>query len=237
MEGNILQKLFSSMWYIRGNHTVTTEGELLYTNYSKNTVYRVTTCSNISVRKLIETGNWKPGAIYFSHIYGHILVGMGTILDEKITRYNREGRKLQDIQCDNEGQTLYQRVHFITENINGDICTADSSASKVVVVTASGKYRFSYSGHHSQLLFCPYGICTNVLGHILVCNNYFMYNTRYSSVHLLDIDGQFLSLLLTPKQCSPYPCVLCIDNQHNLWVGGWYSSTVSVYKYLQKTEN
>ncbi|XP_062585847.1 E3 ubiquitin-protein ligase TRIM33-like [Saccostrea cucullata] len=246
MEGNIRQKIPNSISYLQGNHTVTSEGELLYTDYRKNTVYRVT--SDKSINKLIETGSWEPGAIYSSPINGHILVGMGKKSDQKITRYDREGRKLQDIQWDDKGQNLYQSVNFIVENNNSDICVSDVCARKVVVVTASGEYRFSYSGHHSQSGFRPYGICTDVLGHILVCNGY-MYqscNENCSSVHLLDIDGHFLSFLLTPnhflslllssEQCPLRPCALCIDDHHNLWVGGWESPTVSVYKYLQKTE-
>ncbi|XP_061171077.1 uncharacterized protein LOC133180621 [Saccostrea echinata] len=234
MEGNILQKISTSMWYIIGNHTVTTEGELLYTDNNENTVYRVT--SYMSITKFIETGSWVPVAIYSSPINGHILVGMTTNLDQKITRYNRKGRQLQDIQRDDKGQSLYKSVDYITQNINGDICVSDLKAKKVVVVTASGKYRFSYSGLHAQSGFRPHGICTNVLGHILVCNGYFTLNENCSAVHLLDINGQFLSLLLTPDHCPLCPCALCIDNQHNLWVGGWDSSTISVYTYLQETE-
>ncbi|XP_061171073.1 uncharacterized protein LOC133180616 [Saccostrea echinata] len=235
MVGNILQKISTSMREKQGNHTVTKEGELLYTDIDKNTVYRVT--SDMSINKLVETGSWVPGAIYSSPINGHILVGMGTKSDNKVTRYNREGRKLQDIQWDEEGQTLYQSVNFITENNNGDICTSDSRAKKVVVVTKLGEYRFSYSGNESQYRFCPYGICTDVLGHILVCNSHIWYNENCSSIHLLNINGQFLSLLLTSEQYPAYYFTLCIDNQHNFWVGGWNSSTVSVYKYLQNTKN
>ncbi|XP_062583317.1 uncharacterized protein LOC134245070 [Saccostrea cucullata] len=232
MEENILHKIYITFLNFRGNHTVTTEGELLYTDYNKNSVYRVN--SDKSIIRFIETGSWEPGAIFSSPINGHILVVMERNLVYKITRYSRGGRKLQDIRRDDKGQNIYQSIDYITENINGDICTSDSNANKVVVVTASGEYRFSYSGHQSHHGFRPYGICTDVLGNILVCNGYPMSNDTFS-VHLLDINGQFLSLLLAPDQCPPRPCALCVDDQHNLWVGG-RSSTVSVYKYLQKTE-
>ncbi|XP_062593293.1 E3 ubiquitin-protein ligase TRIM45-like [Saccostrea cucullata] len=81
MVGNILRKISTSMNYIHGNHTVTTEVELLYTDSDKNTFYRVT--SDSSINKLIETGHWIPGAIYSSHINGHILVGMERDTDNK----------------------------------------------------------------------------------------------------------------------------------------------------------
>ncbi|XP_062616182.1 uncharacterized protein LOC134277903 [Saccostrea cucullata] len=218
MEENIFHKIYITFLNFQGNHTVTTEGELLYTDNNRQIVYRVT--SDMSINKFIETESWEPGAIFSSPINGHILVVMERNLVYKITRYSREGRKLQDIRRDDKGQNIYQSIDYITENINGDICTSDSNANKVVVVTASGEYRFSYSGHQSHHGFRPYGICTDV---------------HTFSVHLLDINGQFLSILLTPQQCPPRPRALCVDDQHNLWVGG-RSSTVSVYKYLQKTE-
>ena len=43
----------------------------------------------------------------------------------KITRYNRTGKEIQNIQRENQIETLYRYPHFITENINGDICTSD----------------------------------------------------------------------------------------------------------------
>ncbi|XP_062608953.1 uncharacterized protein LOC134270723 [Saccostrea cucullata] len=234
-EGNISDKIsISSMCYFQANHTVTKEGELLYTDGYENTVYRVT-CEN-AIHKLTNTGDRRPEAIYSSHINGHILVAMEKNKFMAITRYSREGTKLQDIQWDDKRQNLYQSIDYITENINGDICTSDEDASEVVVVTASGEYRFSYSGHHSQPGFCPYGICTDVLGHILVCNGYNPHNENSSSVHLLDINGHFLSFLLTPKQCPEFSCALCIDNEYNFCIGGWGSSTVSVYKYYQETD-
>ncbi|XP_062595053.1 uncharacterized protein LOC134256425 [Saccostrea cucullata] len=233
MQGNTTQEISNSIWCIRGNHTVNTEGELLYSDYKNSNVCRVR--SNLSINKLVSTGNWEPGAIFSSNINGHILVGMERNRCMKVTRYSKRGKKLQDIQRDNKGKDLFQSINFISENINGDICTSDYLARKVVLVTGSGEYRFSYSGHHSQFGFIPYGICTDVLGHILVCNGYEDSRNHCSSVHLLDMDGQFLSLLLTPDQCDMDTCALCIDKHHNLLVGGLNSSTISVYKYLEKT--
>ncbi|XP_062593289.1 uncharacterized protein LOC134254781 [Saccostrea cucullata] len=237
MERKILKKITNSMTIERkiyGDHTVTIKKALLYTDYSKNTVYRV--ANDMSINNLIQTGNWKPGAIYSSPINEHIFVGMERNLDNKITRYNKEGRKLQEIQWDVKRRKLYQSVNYITENINGDICTSDTKARQVVVVTASGEYRFSYSGHRSQSGFLPCGICTDVLGHILVCNGFITFKENCSSIHLLDKDGHILSFLLTPEQCPPHPRALCIDDKHNLWVGGWDSSAVYVYRYLLMTK-
>lgn len=72
----------------------------------------------------------------------------------------------------------------------------------VVVVDRSGEHRFSYTGQ--GLDFDPHGICTDVLGHILVCD-YINY-----TVHLLDQDGKFLSLLLTSQQRVVFFSLVCL---------------------------
>ncbi|XP_061195249.1 uncharacterized protein LOC133203489 [Saccostrea echinata] len=231
LKGKISQKIKINTCGVPGNHAVTKERKLIYTDTLKRAVYRAS--SGMVNEKIISTGNWVPEAIYSSHINGHILVGMRRQEHKRITRYNEEGRKLLDIQMDTKGQRLYQGIYYITENINGDICTSDNG--KVVVVTRLGDYRFTYSGHQSQSRFDPYGICTDILGHIIVCNGSDYSNENHSSVHLLDHNGQFISFLLTPDQCPYKPCALCVDDQHNLWVGYWRSSTATVYKYLRNT--
>ncbi|XP_061177424.1 uncharacterized protein LOC133186205 [Saccostrea echinata] len=160
----------------------------------------------------------------------------------KITRYNRGGKKLLDFQKNDKEKDLYSSVKYITENINGDICTTDFDASKILVVTSSGQYRFSYSGSSNDYVFHPCGICTDVLGNILVCNGCSEslekslivdpFKSEFG-IHLLDQDGRFLSLLLKHPS-SPNPRALCFDNQNNLMVGSKNSPTVTVYKYLPR---
>uniref|UniRef100_K1QUJ7 Tripartite motif-containing protein 2 n=1 Tax=Magallana gigas TaxID=29159 RepID=K1QUJ7_MAGGI len=107
----------------------------------------------------------------------------------KVTRYNKTGTEIQNIQRDNNGQVLYSTPHYITDNMNGDVSVSDYYSNAVVVVNKSGQHRFSYTGQETG--FTPYGICTDVLGHILVCD------LLSDTVYLLDQDGQFLSILLT----------------------------------------
>ncbi|XP_062612893.1 uncharacterized protein LOC134274637, partial [Saccostrea cucullata] len=90
-----------------------------------------------------------------------------------------------------------------------------------------GQGLFSYTGQKSE--FCPYGICTDVLGHILVCD------TESKSVHLLDQDGRFLSLLLTQQQGVRYPRSVCVDDENNyVYVGQYYSRKLTVTKLLKR---
>ncbi|XP_052677581.1 E3 ubiquitin-protein ligase TRIM71-like [Crassostrea angulata] len=217
LQGNQLQKIQTS-GIDEGYHTVTQGGNLIYTDRDNKVINRITPDNTIT--EFIKTGDWKPLSIHSSHINGDLLVGMFG----KVTRYNKTGTEIQNIQRDNKGQRLYGLPLYITENINGDVCVSDYN-NAVVVVDKSGQYRFFYTGQGSG--FIPYGICTDVLGHILVCDSI------SKTVHLLDQDGQFLSLLLTEQQGVFGARSVCVDDENNLWVGQCKTNTVTVYKYLQ----
>nr|XP_034306606.1 uncharacterized protein LOC105338134 [Crassostrea gigas] len=224
LQGNQLQKIQTS-GELEGYHTVTQDGDLIYTDKDNKVINRITPDNTIT--EFIKRGDWEPISIHSSHINGDILVGM--IKDgepSKVTRYNKTGTEIQNIQRDNKGQGLYSDPHYITENINGDVCVSDRY-KETVVVDKSGQHRFSYSGQGSGL--GPCGICTDVLGHILVCDTSLISNT----IHLLDQDGHFLSLLLTSQQGVEYPRSVCVDDENNLWVGQLTNNTVTVYKYLK----
>ncbi|XP_062595810.1 uncharacterized protein LOC134257184 [Saccostrea cucullata] len=216
LQGNELQRIqtFSG----RGYYTVTQDGDLILTDEYKKVINRVTLDNNIT--EFIKTGDWDPISIHSSHINGDLLVGLVTEREAKVARYNKRGKELQNIQRYNNKERLYSPC-YITENINGDICISDVVKKAVVVVNKSGKHRFSYKGQ--GVGFSLWGICTDVLGHILVCDGY--------NVHLLDQDGQFLSLLLTSKQ-APGPISVCVDIEKNLFVGQRIKNRVKVFKYL-----
>nr|XP_022297081.1 tripartite motif-containing protein 5-like [Crassostrea virginica] len=221
LQGNLLQKMQTSDGY--GYHTVTQDGDLMYTDRNKEVIYRITPDQKIT--EFIKTRDWKPRSVHSSRINGDILVGMYKDGEAKVTRYNKAGKEIQNIQRDKEGQELYRCPYYITENINGDICTSDILKRKVEVINKSGQHRFSYTGQGSG--FWPYGICTDVLGHILVCDS------NSDTVHLLDQDGGFLSIILSPKQGIDSVCGVCVDDENNLYVGQHETYTVTVYKYLQ----
>uniref|UniRef100_K1Q1F5 Tripartite motif-containing protein 2 n=1 Tax=Magallana gigas TaxID=29159 RepID=K1Q1F5_MAGGI len=222
LRGKQLQKIQTN-GRDEGYHTVTQDGDLIYTDRDNDVINRITPDNTIT--EFIKTGDWIPISIHSSHINGDLLVGMIKKGEpSKVTRYNKTGTEIQNIQRDNKGQPLYKYPLYITENINGDVCVSECGKHSVVVVNKSGQYRFSYTGQGSG--FYPYGICTDVLGHILVCDKY------SETVHLLDQDGQLLSLLLTDQQGVEYPYSVCVDDENNLWVGEW-GNTVTVYKYLQ----
>ncbi|XP_052691360.1 uncharacterized protein LOC128169234 [Crassostrea angulata] len=222
LRGNQLQEIQTSGGS-EGYHTVTQDGDLIYTDKVNKVINRITPDNTIT--EFIKTGVWRPLSIHSSHINGKILVGMDKDNKGKVTRYNKTGTEIQNIQRDNKGQGLYRLPHYITENINGDVCVSDFSKHAVVVVDKSGQHRFSYTGQGSW--FHPCGICTDVLGHILVCDKY------SETVHLLDQNGQFLSQLLTSQQGVELPISVCVDEENHLWARQRFTNTVTVYKYLQ----
>nr|XP_022342734.1 uncharacterized protein LOC111136281 [Crassostrea virginica] len=222
LQENQLQKIQTS-GEDEGYHTATQDGDLIYTDKKKKVIHRITPDKKIN--EFIKTGDWTSISIHYSRINGDILVGIYKGREAKVTRYSKAGKEIQNIQKDKQGQRLYSFPHFITENINGNICTSDYYKDAVVVVNKSGQHRFSYTGQGSG--FCPYGICTDVLGHILVCEG--LNNT----VHLLDQDGGFLSVILSSQQGINGPRGVCVDDENNLLVGQYLTNTVIVYKYLQ----
>ncbi|XP_078311261.1 uncharacterized protein LOC111132621 [Crassostrea virginica] len=222
LQGNMLLKIKTINGAI-GFHTVTQDGGLIYSDIEKKVIYRITPDKKIT--EFIKTRDWAPLSVHSSRINGDILVGMQTDKEAKVTRYTKAGKEIQNIQRDNKGQKLYSDPRYITENISGDICTSDYNKRAVVVVNKSGQQRFSYKGRGSE--FLPWGICTDVLGHILVCDK------DNKSVHLLDQDGGFLSVILSPQQGIKDPRCLCVDDENNLYVGQFDTNTVTVYTYLQ----
>ncbi|XP_062590255.1 uncharacterized protein LOC134251850 [Saccostrea cucullata] len=228
-EGIVLKKIRNNAVDAIGYHSISMEGKLFFTIAKTKEICQVT--SELTTSRVMSCEELEPGAIYSSHINGDILVGMNKNKEFKVTRFSKEGKKLQVIQRDEKGINLYKSIAYITENINGDVCTSDYTARSIVVVRRSGQHRFSYFGHQSQSGFHPNGICTDNLGHILVCNSYCHFFRNYSSVHLLDMTGQFLSLLIPSDQCPRKPRALCVDDQGTIMVGSEESSTVTLYKY------
>nr|XP_022340407.1 E3 ubiquitin-protein ligase TRIM71-like isoform X2 [Crassostrea virginica] len=226
LQGNPLEKIKTSDGF--GYHTATQDGDLIYTGQYKRMIYRITPDKKIT--EFIKTGGLMPLSVHSSRINGDILVGMYKDKEAKVTRYSQAGKEIQNILRDNKGQELYSDPHYITENINGDICTSDHNKHAVVVVNKSGQHRFSYTGQGSEFNpfgFHPWGICTDVLGHILVCDHI------SKSVHLLCQDGGLLSFILSEQQGINHPRGLCVDDENNLYVGQYDTNTVTVYKYLQ----
>ena len=128
-----------------------------------------------------------------------------------------------------DGKRLNVSPMYLSENINGDACTSDIDTCLVKAVDRQGTLQFSYDGLHSHAEFFPTGICHDSLGHVIVCNRH----DFNSSVYLLDINGRFLSVILSQADGMHDPWGLCVDDDGKLHVGQNDSSVIMVFKYLE----
>ncbi|XP_062613386.1 uncharacterized protein LOC134275162 [Saccostrea cucullata] len=214
--GHVIQelKIIVRSYLPTGTHSVTEDGDLIFINGDK--VQTMTLGGTITT--LLKERE-RLLCIHSSRINGDILVGY------------RDGVFRCDWRGNHRIELEYRFYYptFIIENKNGDIWVSDGEGLAVVVMDKYGGYRFNYRGQH-QFEFYPLGICTNILGQVLVCDAF------NDNVHLLDQDGHFLRFLLTKEHGLRRPTALCVDDKHNLYVGEWNSNTITVYKYLQETE-
>lgn len=214
--GHVLRKL--DIGYRRGcGFAVSTNGDLLF--LKDGSVHILTPSGNILKSCIYVSEN---SCIYSSRLNGNILVGDSN----EVRRYNDTKQLVQIINVDEDGIFLFKSLFEITENKNGDIIVSDMKKKAIVVVDKNGRHRFNYIGRHNESNFNPGGICTDKLGNILVCNIHF----NDHSIHLVDQAGQFLTCLLKLRNFSASPIVLCVDDQHNLYVG--HGKGIVSYMYL-----
>lgn len=216
-----------------GSHSVNNESELIYIDSN----YHIKTLSKdmITTTTLIERTDltWKPRCVYISQFSGELLVGMHRedMKSGKVTRFNKSGKLIQTIQRDNMGHEKYSRPHYITENNNGDIVVSDFSSyfefGVVVVTDCVGRRRFTYTGPPLESQLKPWGICTDALSHILVCDG--VTNT----IQMINKDGMFLTYLIKNTQIRT-PQSLSYDVTTNrLFVGTRDDNKIYVYRYLR----
>ncbi|XP_056001564.1 uncharacterized protein LOC125654350 [Ostrea edulis] len=205
---------------------VTSDGDLVYSDWKTNTVNKVKSDQKDEV---IILQGWKPGNLCVTSC-GDLLVTMFSDdkTQSKVVRYSGFTEK-QTIQYDDEGKPLYSgniKIKYISENRNLDICVADLEAGAVVVANQTGKLRFRYTGHlKKNKVFKPWGITTDSESHILTadCNNH--------CIHILDQNGHFLHYIDNCDLKDPYG--LCVDKSGNLFVAEFFTGNVKKIKYLQ----
>lgn len=228
-DGNIKERVDSM-----GPYCVTKDHALLYTSFDddedededKNEygicIKKKTSCRIITLLKTKKMED--VFGIHSSFINGHILVLIGirnTTYLYKITRYNENGLKIQDIEIDGRGKQWHRWWYAcITENRNGDIIISGDELEAVVGMDSSGGRRFTYSHPDNST---PMDICTDKYGHILVA-----YDT---CIYLLYEDGTFQKELLRNMSGKCFT-TLCLDDKQNLYVGN-DCGVVKVYKYLK----
>ena len=236
--GHVIRTLDDEYKYdsFGGYHTVSVEGDLVFIARVHNSVQstasdglrsqyiirKMTSDGSITTLLTLDLPDLSPKCIHSSHINGDLLIGLfnysypGT---GQVMRCDKTGKKIGDIKFDEEGQGLYEYPRYITENrINGDIVVSDEEKNALVVVDRSGRHRFDYTGQPTDKSFYPMGVCTDLLGRILVSNSGtddVGYDVCYTS--LLDQDGRFLTRFLT-EQDNESLSSLYVDDNYNIYV-------------------
>ena len=250
--GHVIRTLHDEYKYCNndGGHTVSEEGDLVFIAKVRNSeqstasyglrsqykynIRKMTSDGSITTLFTLDLPDLSPYCIHSSHINGHLLIGLSDVpyvgTDGRVMRYNGTGRKIGDIRLDEKGQILYEYPQYITENkINGDIVVSDKGKGALVVVDRSGLHRFDYKGHSTDQSFYPHGVCTDVLGRILVLHTgYDDDSEEVCCISLLDRDGRFLTRLLTQPGYNDEFNSLCIDDNNNIYVA--FFNKIKVFK-------
>ena len=238
--GHVIRTLDNKYKYYHfgGRHTVSVEGDFLFIAEVRNSeqstasdgpespygIHKMTSDGSITTLLTPDLPNLSPRCIYSSHINGDLLIGLSESLLSRTYAYGRvmrcdgTGRKIWEIELDEEGKSLYRYPDYITENkMNGDVVVSDSGNAALVLVDRSGRHRFNYKGHSTDESFHPRGVCTDVLGRILVVYVEGKHGTVYHHISLLDQNGRFLTRILK-EQKGPFRS-LCVDDKNNIYVG------------------
>lgn len=231
--GNTLHRQTNVLQKSEGIHTVNNDGELIFID-KNNSIKKLSKYMNTTITLIERTDTTlDPWCVYWSPLTEDLLVGLYSNSTSKVARYNKVGNLTQSIQHDNTGLDLYKEPCYITENSNRDVVVCNiyhgSLFGSVVVTDHEGQHRFPYKRHPSGSKIKPHGICTDVMLHIIVCDEI------SNSVQLLDRDGIFLShLLIRPSGIfKPYSLGYDINTNH-LLVGSLYNNRICVYRYLTR---
>ncbi|XP_056006543.1 uncharacterized protein LOC130050450 [Ostrea edulis] len=222
-------KLFDFQGNLHDTVTITTRGmyltvynkQVVYTvSGSNNTVYRV--AADKTIQTMFTTGEWTPRGIT-STASDDLLVCLHKDDQYKVVRYSGTGTVLQEIQYDSQGQPLYGKTNYITENVNGDIIVTDWKKNAVIAVDRLGIFRFSFSGRDTQFIGCC--VTTDPAGHVIITD-------LRDKIHMLDRDGRFLRYII-PDQGINKPRSVCIVGDGEMFVGENNTGIAKRIKYSE----
>ncbi|KAL4230686.1 interferon-beta production [Mactra antiquata] len=145
-----------------------------------------------------------------------------------IFKFTARGNKTGHLDGDRT-RNIPIHPYRVAENIDGSVAVSDwitDKEGRVVVFSHDGKVRMVYYGNTEKRSFLPYGICTDRFGHIIVGD------IISQEVHLLDIKGHFLMVLLTKDDLqNERPYSIAVDTMGTLWVGN-ERAQIKIFRYL-----
>lgn len=227
LHGQLLESVQTKSGIKPSDIAVTRNGVLVYIDPPFRTVNKVI---NTQVKELLTLRGWRPRHVCCT-LSGDILVVM--VSDDKqskVVRYYAYGS--EEIQFNDKGDPLYssgQYSLYIKSNRNGDICVADNEAGAVVVVSNSGKFRFTYTGsqpYNRKLSYIPVGIATDSSSRILTTDR------LNNCIHIIDQNGQFLRYIDNCDLDDLWG--LCVDTKDNLFVAEWKKGLVKKIQYCEE---
>jgi hypothetical protein len=233
-QGNVSEKISTRSKQAPFDLSVTSKGDLLYTDYGDKSV---NVMKKGRFEPYIKLQGWNPLGICATES-GDILLCVDNRNDVvqqkgqkvKVVRYVNNS-PTQEIQYDEGGFPLYTSGDFdvyIAVNINQDICVSDRNAKAVVTTNQSGRFRWRYFGHVASRkcsYFDPRSIITDRNGRVLVSD------ADSNFIHLLDEGGHFL--ILIGNGILDKPVGLSLDSEGKLYVVEYHTAKLKVIKYLK----
>ncbi|XP_052677692.1 uncharacterized protein LOC128158773 [Crassostrea angulata] len=141
IHSSLLQTIKTKSDNFPSDIAVDSDGNLIVSDGAIKTVYQV---KNGQTEVLIRLQGWGPSQLCVTYT-GDLLIAMfsDNKTQSKVVRYSGSTEK-QTIRFDDKGTPLYsgnEKIKYITENRNHDICVADWAARAVVVVNQDGILR------------------------------------------------------------------------------------------------
>lgn len=164
---------------------------------------------------------WKPISIHASN--NNILVRMTRNNEGSVAICDLAGNLQQRIRWynDSQDQLVYKCPLYITENVNGDICTSDSTKNAVMLAMVNpGSHTFTQLEHPNGISD-PKGICTDTRGNVIVCFN--------KAVYMWDTSTGTWCQLLQNETLENNPVSVCVDTNQFLHVGSNQHNKVKKY--------
>lgn len=164
---------------------------------------------------------WKPISIHASN--NNILVGMTRNNEGSVAICDLAGDLQQRIRWynDSQDQLVYKCPLYITENVNGDICTSDSTKNAVMLAMVNpGSHTFTQLEHPNGISD-PKGICTDTRGNVIVCFN--------KAVYMWDTSTGTWCQLPQNETIENNPVSVCVDTNQFLHVGSNKHNKVKKY--------